>query len=77
MALVDLPGSTRTCPGTVEIILRATRLGFFTAAEAQLLIDRIRPHTTTPPALSIQDNNRAGAAGPAGSLPISPDRTLR
>jgi hypothetical protein len=77
MALVDIPGSAGTCPGTVEIILRATRLGLFTAAEAGVLIDRIRPHTTPPPTLSIQDNNRAGAAGPAGSHPISPDRTLR
>lgn len=77
MVLVDIPGRAGTCPGTVEIILRAVRLGLFTPAEAGLLIDRIRPRTTTTPTLSIQDNNRAGATGPAGSLPIRLDRTLR
>jgi hypothetical protein len=75
MAFVDIPGSAESYSGTVEIILRATRLGFFTAAEAGVLIDRVRPRTTTP-TLSIQDDNRAGVAGQAGSL-ISPDRTIR
>jgi hypothetical protein len=75
MALVDIAGSAGTYPGTVEIILRATRLGLFTAAEAQLLIDRVHPHTTTP-ILSIQDGYPVGVAGQAGNLPISPDRTV-
>ena len=77
MALVDISGSAESYSRTVEIILRATRLGLFTAAEAGVLIDRIRPRTATTPTLSIQDNNRTGVAGPAGSLPISPDRTVR
>ena len=76
MVFVDIPGSAGTYPGTVEIILRATRLGLFTVAEARLLIDRARVHTTTP-AMSIQDNNRAGVAGQTGSLLVSPDRTVR
>jgi hypothetical protein len=50
-------------------------LGLFTAAEAQLLIDRVHPHTTTP-ILSIQDGYPVGVAGQAGNLPISPDRTV-
>jgi hypothetical protein len=76
MTLVDIPGSAESYPGTVELILRATRLGLFTAAEAGLLIDRARTHTITPE-LSIQDTNRAGVAGHSGSLPASPDRTVR
>ena len=76
MVLVDIRGSAGTCPGTVEIILRATWLGLFTAAEAGLLIDRVRPPTTAL-SLSIQDSNSAGVAGQMGSLPISPDRTVR
>ena len=76
MARVDIPGSAGTYPGTVEIILRATRLGLFTAAEAQLLIDQARVHTITP-TMSIQDNDRAGIAGQLGSLPVSPDRTVQ
>lgn len=75
MTLVDA-GSAGTYSGTVEIILRAARLGLLTAAEARLLIDRVRPPTSTP-TLSIQDNNRAGLAGQAGNLPGGPDRTVR
>ncbi len=73
MVLVDIPGSAGTYPGTVEIILRATGLGLFTAAEAELLIARARTHITTP-ILSIQDSNRAGVAArsgePSPSVPI-------
>ena len=76
MVFVDIPGSAGTYPGTVEIILRATRLGLFTVAEARLLIDRARVHTTTP-AMSIQDSNPAGSSGQTESLPIRPDRTVR
>jgi hypothetical protein len=76
MALVDIPGSAGTCPGTVEIILRAARLGLFTATEAGLLIDRVRPHTTTS-TMSILDSNPADGSGQAGNLPISPNRTVR
>jgi hypothetical protein len=65
MALVDIPDSAGSHAGTVEIILRAARLGLFTAAEAGLLIDQVRPRTTTP-TLSIQDNLQAGVAGQAG-----------
>ncbi|HET9140394.1 hypothetical protein [Actinophytocola sp.] len=45
MALVDVPGNGKSDSGAIEIILRAARLGLFTAAEARLLIDRIRQHT--------------------------------
>jgi hypothetical protein len=76
MARVDTPGSAGTCLGTVEIILRATRLGLFTAAEAGLLIDRVRHHTTTP-AMSIQDSSQIALGGQTRSLPISPDRTIQ
>jgi hypothetical protein len=76
MTLVDIPGSAGSCSGTVEIILRATRLGLFTAAEAGVLIDRVRPHTTSP-LLSIQDSNPAGGIGQTGSFPNGPDRTVR
>lgn len=67
MALVDIPGSAGTCSGTVEIILRAARLGLLTAAEAGQLIDRVRPHTTTP-AMSIQDDNPTALGGHGASL---------
>lgn len=75
MALVDIPGGAGTYPGTVEIILRATRLGLFTAAEAQRLIDRVHPHTTTP-SLSILDSYPTQLGGQTGSSPISSDRTV-
>lgn len=75
MALVDVAESAGSYRGTVEIILRAARLGLFTAAEAGLLIDRVRPHTTRP-LVSIQDSNPAGGIGKVGSLLIHPDRTF-
>jgi hypothetical protein len=77
MALVDIPGGAGSCSGTVEIILRATRLGLFTAAEAGVLIDRVRRPYTTSPLLAIQDSNPAGGIGQAGSLPNGPDGTVR
>lgn len=75
MALVDFPDNKASDPGAVEIILRAARLGLFTAGEAGLLIDRVRPHPTTPQ-LSIEDGRPAGPGGRMGSMLISPDRTL-
>jgi hypothetical protein len=76
MTLVDSAGSAESHHGTVAIILRSARLGLVTATEAGLLIDRVRPPASTP-ALSTQDNNRAGFAGQAGNLPSGPDRTVR
>jgi hypothetical protein len=72
MARVDTPGSAVSYPGTIEIILRAARLGLFTAAEAELLIAQARTHTTSP-LLSIQDSNPAGGIGQARS-PSQPSR---
>src|SRR5256885_11969027 len=62
MAFVDIPGGAGTYRGTVEIILRAVRLGLFTAAEARTLIDPVRLDTTAS-LVSIQDNSRAGLVG--------------
>lgn len=75
MTLDDGRAIAGSHPGTVEIILRATRLGLFTAAEAGLLIHRVRPHKTTPQ-LSVRDSDTAGPTGQSGGLSISPDRTL-
>jgi hypothetical protein len=77
MARVDGTGSADSCSSTVAIIMRAVRLGLFTAAEAELLIDRVRPRA--PTALSGQDANSAGPGGqPERDQPlIGPDRTIR
>ena len=75
MALVDVPKSAESHPGTVAIILRAVQLGLFTATEAGKLIDRVRPHTISP-LPSIQDSSLAGRIGQVGRLPIHPNRTF-
>jgi hypothetical protein len=75
MALVGIPGSAESFSGTVEIILRATRLELFTAAEAEVLIDRVRPHIAST-LLPIQDSHPAGGVGQAGNLPNGPGWTV-
>ena len=35
--------------GTIVVILRAAKLGLYTAAEARLLIDQVRAQATTEP----------------------------
>jgi hypothetical protein len=42
-----VPGSRE---GTIAIILRAAKLGLYTAAEARLLIDEVRTQASTQPA---------------------------
>ena len=51
---------------TVAVILRAVGLGLFTAAEADVLIDRVRAHVTAGPVV----------AGTRHPLHLSPDRTM-
>lgn len=69
--------------GTVATILRAVELGLFTAAEADMLIDRVRAHVTPVPGAAavpvptsvdvVFPPRRAGARG---LLPHSLDRTV-
>lgn len=62
---------------TVAAILSAARQGLFTAAEAELLIDRVRKHVTTFP---LPDRDGLSSTGSeqqvSGPLPVSPDRTV-
>jgi hypothetical protein len=76
MARIEFPDSAVAYPGTVEIILRAARLGLFTPAEAELLIAKARTHTTSPP-LSIHDSNPTAGIGHARTRPHCPNRTVR
>lgn len=76
MAHIDVPGRAGTYAGTVEIILRAFRLGLLTAAEARTLIAQIRPHGTAS-LVSIQDGGPAGVGGQSGQLRVIPVRTVR
>lgn len=73
---------------TVATILRAVERGLFTSAQAELMIDRIRAHLTTPPIAlpitapveslwSAADGFRATASGLVpDTLSDDPDRTL-
>lgn len=65
---------------TVTVILRAVGLGLFTAATADMLIDRIRAHVIAPPvglSASIEDGVPATAVGHASSVLLqSPVRTI-
>ncbi|MET0235754.1 MAG: hypothetical protein ABW224_14010 [Kibdelosporangium sp.] len=45
----SVTGVAQPHQSTVDAILRAAKLGLFTAAEAETLIDRIRAHVTTYP----------------------------
>jgi hypothetical protein len=60
----------------VAAILLAAQQGLFTAAEADLLIDRVRTHVTTFPVSNGDGRSSMGGAFTSGSLPISPDRTV-
>jgi hypothetical protein len=60
MAHIDPSLSTAPVAGiaephqsTVATILRAVELGLFTAAQAELLIDRVRAHLTALPVTSL------------------------
>jgi hypothetical protein len=83
MAHLDLSPTTAPVAGiaephqsTVAAILRGVRLGLFTAADADLMIDRVRALATRLPP-SIGDGHPfAGNGHAAGALPISPDRTV-
>lgn len=68
MTLVDpflgaAPVATIAGPhqSTVATILRAVELGLFTAADADMMIDRVRTHLTAPPV-------RSPIAAPVASL---------
>jgi hypothetical protein len=77
MAHVDVVENTELQQITVAAIARAAGRGLFTAAEAELLIDRIHAHATTP-ASSIKDSQRSGVGEhPHGHAPVDPDRTVR
>jgi hypothetical protein len=77
MTNVDVAGTTRLQQITVAAIVRAAGRGLFTAAEAGVLIDRIRAQATTP-LPSIQDSQlTAVREQPRSHAPVDPDRTVR
>jgi len=64
---------------TVTTILRAVELGLFTAAQAELLIGRVRAHLNALPVVlpsSVQDGVPATVSGHASDNPNSADRTV-
>ena len=69
---------------TVTGILHAVGQDLFTAAEAAMLIDRVRAHVTAVPTtvpiavpISVEDGFPVAASGHASStLPDVPDRTF-
>lgn len=61
---------------TVAAILRGVRLGLFTAADADLMIDRVRALATRLPPLIGDSYPSAGNGHAATPLPMSPDRTV-
>jgi hypothetical protein len=46
---VTVPGVAEPHQSTVATILRAAETGHFTAAQAEVMIDRVRAHLTAPP----------------------------
>lgn len=62
---------------TVAAVVRAAEWGLLSAAEARLLIDRLRAHPATL-ASPTRYSRRSGVGGrPGTSIPGSPDGTLR
>lgn len=71
---------------TVAAILRAVELGLFTAAQAELMIDRVRAHLTALPVTSpipppvalpsVADGLPATVSGLASDTLTVPDRTF-
>lgn len=56
---------------TVAAIRNAAGQGLFTAAEAEMLIDRVRTHVPTMP-MPTEDSSRASPQ----TFPIGPERTF-
>lgn len=83
MAHLDLSPTTAPTTGiaephqsTVSAIQRGVQLGLFTAADADLMIDRVRALATgLPPSIGGSDL-LAGNGHAAGTLPVSPDGTV-
>jgi len=64
---------------TVATILRAVELGLFTAAQAELLIGRVRAHLNALPVVllsSVQDGVPVTVSGHASDALNGPDRTV-
>lgn len=64
---------------TVTTILRAVELGLFTAAQADMLIDRVRAHLTALPVAlpsSVAAGFPAAVSGLAPDILDGPDRTF-
>lgn len=80
MAHLDL--SPATVPladphqSTVSAIQRGVRLGLFTAAEADLMIDRVRARVTRSPFLLEGGNPFAGSGHVEKGFLNHPDRTV-
>jgi hypothetical protein len=77
MTNVDAAGSTRLQQITVTAIARAAGRGLFTAAEAGVLIDRIRAKAAAPLS-ATQDSQSSGLGEHSdGHAPGDPDGTVR
>jgi hypothetical protein len=74
--IAGIAGIAEPHQSAVATILLAARQGLFTAAEADLLIDRVRTHVTTFPMSNEDGRFPTVGAFTSGSLPISPDRTV-
>lgn len=80
LGTANIVGIAEPHQSTVAGILRAVGLGLFTAAEADIFIDRVRAHVTALPIelpLSIEDSPLVTVSERGSSiLPHSPDRTV-
>lgn len=83
MAQLDLSPATAPVTGiaephqnTVSVILRGVRLDLFTAAEADLMIDRVRALTTKSPSSAGDGYPFTGNGHAAGNLPSDPNGTV-
>lgn len=68
-------GVTEPHRSTVTAILCAAQQGLFSAAEADLLVNRVRAHATITP-VSTKDSRPTEVADASRDLPIGPDRTV-
>jgi hypothetical protein len=83
MAHLDLSPTTAPVAGiaephqsTVSVIQRGVRLGLFTAAEADLMIDRVRALATRSPLLTEGSYSFTGDGYAAGNLLGDANRTV-
>ncbi|MDX8052778.1 hypothetical protein SK571_25640 [Lentzea sp. BCCO 10_0798] len=75
-ATAPVTGIAEPRQNTVSVILRGVRLGLFTAAEADLMIDRVRALTIKSPPSAGDGYPFAGNGHAVGNLLSDPNRTV-